>query len=119
MAAGRPRLQLCEEQVVILASLGCINEEIAELLRCSADTLTRNYQENLDEGRAKMKMSLRRKQVQQALAGNTTMLIWLGKQYLGQRDKTEVSGDEAAPLGIRYYLPDGTEKESMQAKDKN
>jgi hypothetical protein len=28
-----------------------------------------------------------------ALQGNVTMLIWLGKQYLGQADKQTVSGD--------------------------
>lgn len=32
------------------------------------------------------KISLRRAQFAQALKGNTTMLIWLGKQYLGQGD---------------------------------
>ena len=30
--------------------------------------------------------------MEQALKGNTTMLIWLGKQYLDQRDKQEVEG---------------------------
>jgi hypothetical protein len=33
--------------------------------------------------------SLRRKQVERALAGSDTMLIWLGKQRLGQNEKTE------------------------------
>jgi len=32
---------------------------------------------------------LKRKQVEVALAGNTTMLIWLGKQYLDQSDKVD------------------------------
>ena len=34
-------------------------------------------------------ISLRRKQFEVANNGNVTMLIWLGKQYLGQSDKTE------------------------------
>ena len=33
--------------------------------------------------------SLRRKQMECALAGNVIMQIWLGKQYLGQADKVE------------------------------
>jgi hypothetical protein len=31
-------------------------------------------------------MSLKRKQFDMAMKGNVTMLIWLGKQTLGQRD---------------------------------
>lgn len=41
------------------------------------------------------KASLRRRQHRLAMSGHPTMLIWLGKQYLGQKDATEqsVSGD--------------------------
>jgi hypothetical protein len=35
------------------------------------------------------KKSLRRLQFDSARKGNVTMQIWLGKQYLGQRDRTE------------------------------
>lgn len=35
------------------------------------------------------KISLRRTQYQKALSGNVPLLIWLGKQYLGQREKYE------------------------------
>jgi hypothetical protein len=38
-------------------------------------------------------VSLRRKQMELAMKGNVTMLIWLGKQYLGQTDKQQVAGD--------------------------
>jgi hypothetical protein len=38
------------------------------------------------KGCADIKESLRRKQLDIAKAGNVTMLIWLGKQILGQRD---------------------------------
>ncbi len=34
-------------------------------------------------------MSLKRKQWEMAMGGNITMLIWLGKQNLGQTDKVE------------------------------
>ena len=39
---------------------------------------------------------LRRTQYDKALAGNVTMLIWLGKQYLGQADKVETREIPAA-----------------------
>ncbi len=38
-------------------------------------------------------MKLKRKQIDVALQGNVVMLIWLGKQYLGQAEKTEESGE--------------------------
>jgi nitric oxide synthase oxygenase domain/subunit len=34
------------------------------------------------------------------IAPDTTMQIWLGKQYLEQRDKNEVSGDKENPVYI-------------------
>jgi hypothetical protein len=33
---------------------------------------------------------LRRKQLEKAMGGDSTMLIWLGKNMLGQSDKSEV-----------------------------
>lgn len=48
-------------------------------------------------------VSLRRKQMEMALAGDRTMLVWLGKQYLGQSDKSEtrVSGPDGKPIEVR------------------
>jgi len=46
------------------------------------------------------KLSLRRKQVELAVEGNPTMRIWLGKQYMGQKDKHETSAEgELGPTG--------------------
>jgi hypothetical protein len=36
------------------------------------------------------KISLRRKQYSIAQEGNVTMLIWLGKNWLGQTDKLDI-----------------------------
>ena len=36
------------------------------------------------------KIALKKKQFDMAMKGNVPMLIWLGKQYLGQMDKQEV-----------------------------
>ena len=37
----------------------------------------------------KQKIQLREKQWEVAMEGNVQMLIWLGKQYLGQKDTPE------------------------------
>jgi hypothetical protein len=87
---GRPLLPIDKKLVEGLASNGCTNEEIATLVGCSCNTIERRFGGTLRKGRASLKMSLRRQQVEIAKAGNTTMLIWLGKQYLGQSDKQEV-----------------------------
>jgi hypothetical protein len=53
-------------------------------------------------------MSLRRKQFQVALEGkgNVGMLIWLGKQYLGQTEKNELSTGSERPFILKYNLDD-------------
>lgn len=93
---GRPKKEIDYEVVEKLASIMCTQEEIENYLGISVRTLQRDeefcriYKKGLDNARS----SLRRMQFKQAET-NPTMAIWLGKQYLGQRDKQEVehSGD--------------------------
>lgn len=64
------------------------------LLRIVREHYGKEYSEvykNYSEGG---NVSLRRAQLKAALNGNTTMLVWLGKQWLGQRDQVEVSTDD-------------------------
>lgn len=88
---ARPKFIIDYEQVVKLAGIHCTQQEIATFLGCSVDTLLRDekfcelYKKGLEVG----KMSLRRLQWKKAQDGNTTMLIWLGKNLLGQKDKIE------------------------------
>ena len=95
---ARPRKEIDEDKLEQLASLGLSNAEIAAVLDVSHDTIERNYRETLDWGRNKRNASLRRKQYEIAMVGNPTMLIWLGKQFLGQSDKNEVTGADGGPL---------------------
>ena len=86
---ARPKVYIDESQVVAMASIGCSVDEMASILGCSARTLQRRFVTPIERGRARLNRSLRRKQVDLALNGNVTMLIWLGKQMLGQREKTD------------------------------
>lgn len=76
-----------------LASIGCTIEEIAQALGYSVAWLNKERERNpaaemaLQEGYANIRQSLRRAQIDVALKGNPQMLIWLGKQLLGQSDK--------------------------------
>ncbi len=84
-----------KEEITIqkLAGYGLTNKEIAEALGYDDNTLKRNFEIFLIKGRANLKERLKRKQISVAMQGNVTMLIWLGKQYLGQAEKIEESGD--------------------------
>lgn len=88
--AGRPKFQIDYVMVEKLASIQCTQQEIASFLGCSTDTLQRDkqfcdiYKKGMENG----KMSLRRIQFKLA-EKNTSMAIFLGKQYLGQRDVIE------------------------------
>lgn len=86
---GRPRIEFDKKLVRTLAGYGCTHEEIARALGVCEQTIKRNAREELDAGYADIRCSLRRWQYASAKGGNTAMLIWLGKQYLGQRDKAE------------------------------
>ena len=52
--------------------------------------------------------SAERKQIQDALGGNVSMLIWLGKQMLEQKDKHEMSSDEEK--GFVMHIKDYVDK---------
>lgn len=71
-------------------------ERAAAFFRVSRQTLWRfmaSYPEAAeawDRGLALGQGDLQAKQMQVALSGNVVMLVWLGKQYLGQRDKHDI-----------------------------
>ena len=84
------------EQVRKLANYGCTNVEIANFYGCSADLIEKSYSDFLTKGRAEMKLRLRQLQWKSAEKGNAVMLIWLGKQLLGQSDIPV--GEDSQPL---------------------
>jgi len=94
---GRPKLQLDENLIHSLASKGCSNAEIATILsriekkKITANVLVAKRSDTLEQGRADMRRSLREAQIAltEGNKPNPVMLIWLGKQYLGQADKVE------------------------------
>ena len=69
-----------------LAALGCTDAEISTLTRCPKEDL-RDKAQPIAEGKARLKHALRKAQIKQALRGNSTMLVWLGKAILGQSDQ--------------------------------
>lgn len=91
---SRKKIDIDNQQVFDLASTFCTTEEIASKFKCSKDTIENRCQEELNLGRDKARRMLRSKQFELAMSGNVGMLIWLGKQYLGQSDSFKVGEDE-------------------------
>ncbi len=98
---GRPRKELSEQVIVKMAAAGCTMIDIAECCECSVDTLENNYMEVIKIGRAQCRFSLRKSQIDLALSGNATMLIWLGKIMLGQREIQPEEFDQIKELLVR------------------
>ena len=102
---ARPRIEISTEQFESLCNMQCTLGEIAGFFKCSEDTIERwckrTYKD--DDGKelgfaevhkrlsVKGRISLRRWQFRSAENGNTSMLIWLGKQYLEQKDIQDVT----------------------------
>ena len=90
-AVGRPKkYDIDEKEVVKLASYGMTNIQIADFFGCSKQLITTNYCTFIAKGKLETISNLRQKQIEVALKGNVSMLIWLGKQWLGQSEKAEV-----------------------------
>lgn len=102
---GRPRIEFTDkdfQRLIAMAQIQCTAEEIAGVFGISPDTLDRRikergyagfaelYKKHSDEGKA----SLRRMQWKAAEEGNPTLLVWLGKQMLGQTDKRDFTSSD-------------------------
>ena len=90
--AGRPRIEISVEEVEKLAQIGATIREMACFFGVDTNTIDRRlqepqYRDAINHGDGNLNIGLRRKQVEMALRGDRTMLIWLGKQRLGQTDK--------------------------------
>ena len=91
---ARPLTKIDKIQFEKLCEIQCTKLEIAGFFDCSESTIDRwvkkTYKTCFDaifeQKCQKGRISLRRVQFQEALKGNTALLIWLGKQYLGQTD---------------------------------
>lgn len=84
-----------------LAAMHCTQEEAAAWFGVTQKTISyklriKPFKQVWETGWAKGNISLRRTQKQRADGGDKTMLIWLGKQWLGQKDHHEYADDSGA-----------------------
>lgn len=96
--AGRPRAKVDAKQVGKLAELGCTSDEIGEWFNVDGSVIRRNFGHVMRQAKAKTKAKLRNAQLETALKGDKTMLVWLGKQLLSQSDNGQRGGDDVRIL---------------------
>ncbi|MCF6270986.1 MAG: hypothetical protein L3J41_14835 [Melioribacteraceae bacterium] len=113
---ARPKKEVDINLIEELAGLNCSFEEISHIMGVSVRTLHRSYGTVIKKGVETAKTSLKRKQFEVAMKGNPTMLIWLGKIILGQKDKIETEGKSELTI-IRKIVELGKTKDSTSQKD--
>jgi hypothetical protein len=94
---ARPRKVVDFEKLSRICQYPMTNEDIAAIMDLSVDTIYRaiksnygiDFAEYKQQKQSSLRFTLLAKQIEVAKSGNVSMLIWLGKQYLGQSDKVE------------------------------
>ena len=108
---GRKRVVIDYPKLDKLCAIQCTGEECAELLAMDYDSLNntlkrdgnRGFSDYFKKKSATGKVSLRRAQFLKATEdGSIPMLIWLGKQYLGQTDTQEIQANHASDIRISF-----------------
>jgi hypothetical protein len=103
---ARPKAKVDGEQVLSLALMHCTNKEIAGFFGVSQDTIERRFAVELAKGRQSGKIRLRKWQMQAAEKGNVAMLIWLGKNMLGQSDKIIIDEQDLKHNDSEHFSDD-------------
>lgn len=106
---GRPPKLIADDatlaKVKALGQIKATHRECAAFLSVAPVTFEKfmhrkAVRDAYEAGHGSGNVSLRRKQWEMALGGNTRMSIWLGKQHLGQVDRQEFTGTDGAPLQV-------------------
>ena len=114
---GAPEKLIDYKQLEKLCAIQCTGEECASLLNCSYEHLNNKLKDAGHGGfldffkkhSATGKASLRRRQYKAAVEdGNVPMMIWLGKQYLGQKEPDRTDKIELVKKPLSELLKDAS-----------
>lgn len=107
--AGRPKIQFDWNKIKQACFVQCSPQEICHIFECDIGTIDRacqrvngidftTYHKIHSEGG---KSSLRRAMFKKAMEGNTTMMIWLSKNYMGMKENWNLP-ENIAPIFLAY-----------------
>ena len=107
---GRPKTDISVKTFEGLCSINCTKDEMCGIFDCDEKTLTRwckdtyglGFSDVYKKKSASGKASLRRMQFKAAESGNVTMQIWLGKQYLEQKDKQGIEHSGGIKIDVNW-----------------
>jgi hypothetical protein len=129
--AGRPKTPINIDDFVKLCEMQCTRKEMAGFFDCEEGALDNWIQETFgmsytgvfERYRSKGLLSLRRNQFQLS-EKNVAMAIWLGKQYLGQKDIMTFNAlddgeEDALTKSIKASLAKGGEAKPAQSGQLN
>ena len=105
---ARPKANIDWDKVDKYLQYQCDGTGIAGLFGIHPDTLYKACEEKYKMGfsaysaikKSEGKELLRAKQFAVAMEGDKTMLVWLGKQYLEQKDKSDIEHSGTAIINI-------------------
>lgn len=108
---ARPKVNIDWKKVDRYLQAHCDGAGIAGLLGIDPETLYRacqrdhkiGFSEYAAQKKGEGKELLKARQFETAMSGNVSMQIWLGKQYLGQRDKSDVD-QTGAPSSLNITV---------------
>lgn len=120
---GRPKKEISKADFEKLCGLQCTKLEICAFLEVSDKTLDKwvkrtyrkSFSEVYKEKKGIGKVSLRRTQWKLA-EKSASMAIWLGRQYLDQRDSTVLGGsdqeaaDDPITIALKEEIKDAAER---------
>lgn len=110
--AGKPRHNIDWERVDHFLTCGCSGTQTASKLGIHPETLYNNvvkkfgvgFQEYMRSKRECGEVLVKEAQFDEAVRKrNTSMLIWVGKQLLGQSEKQEVKHEGQVPIQVVSY----------------
>lgn len=75
-----------------MSYFGCPIEDIATLMNTTTVSINNNFKDVLNRSLVRWRLDLRKAQARNAQegVGSTAMLIWLGKQYLAQKEDPQL-----------------------------
>lgn len=115
---ARPKIKFDEDRIGDLAYRGASNREIAALVGCDDKTLGNRFSALLTKKRAERRTEIREWQTREAKAGNTALLIWLGKVELDQTEKPTPQKTEVTVNYVNRTI-DGEPAKAAQEPDED
>lgn len=101
----RPPMDIDVEKLKELLAVNMPVRRIAHYFNCTPETLYNKFRDLIVNSNVEYEYKLRLAQLKAANDGNPTMLIWLGKQVLGQTDEQKVTLEQKPSVSDITFVP--------------